>query len=99
MTVTLERPAEAPAEDDDVMHIVCHCSEDVTYCGMYMPGPMSTNETADDEWCPECCDVQDSMEEACPWGCRCEECGDSEPTGWDLLLQMYEQISGNQLAG
>ena len=61
-------------EDDETMHLVCHCTDgDVSACGL---------DVSESKWveldeqppCPFCEAIWPESSPVCPWGCSCEDC-------------------------
>ncbi len=64
-----------PSEDDDLHHIVCHCTNDNTSaCGLDV-ADLPFVEFSDYEDCYLCFLAWPDDAPTCPWGCSCEECG------------------------
>ena len=62
-------------EDFEIIHNVCHCTEDrIAWCGLDVTDETWAEGSSDERDCPLCGVVIDADPDRCPWGCRCEEC-------------------------
>lgn len=70
----LEEIVDKATNDDDVMHLVCHCSNDeISACGLDCSEVAWHDVNSSEPPCPMCVIVWPEGS-PCPWGCECEEC-------------------------
>lgn len=73
--IIVDRPA---AVEDDVEHIVCHCTDDNVAACRKDVTDSEWSEMPDDRICALCLLAWPIDAPTCPWGCACEECGPGE---------------------